>query len=40
MWGRSGSAITDRRADADGNNFVAQGDLDHVLADWGKGVRP
>jgi hypothetical protein len=40
MWGRSGSAITDKRADVDGNDFVGQGDLDHVLSDWGKGVLP
>jgi hypothetical protein len=40
MWGRSGSAITDKRADVDGNDFVGQGDLDHVLSDWGKGALP
>jgi hypothetical protein len=40
MWGKSGSAITDRRADVDGNDFIGQGDLDWVLSDWGKGALP
>jgi hypothetical protein len=40
MWGRSGSAITDKRADIDFNNFVGQGDLDVILGQWGKSAGP
>ena len=40
MWGKTGSDITDPRADINEDDVVGQIDLDYVLADWGQGTPP
>jgi hypothetical protein len=38
--GESGQPLSDPRADASGDGFVGQADLDIVLGTWGQGTRP